>query len=63
MNILGWRKMSAWLLIFAYVCWATYKPVPIPDNAVEIIKWSSGFFFGANAAKAGFTAIASKLAS
>lgn len=53
--MLGWRKLSAWILIFALSAAVAIKltfgcgAVDIPVNVVDLIKWVTGFFFGANA--------------
>lgn len=52
--MLGWRKLSAWGLIFALGAYVSIVSVShggadVPDNVVEMIKWVTGFFFGANA--------------
>ena len=49
MQAIGWRKLSAWLLVFILVAFATAQQLEITDNGVEILKWVTGFFFGANA--------------
>lgn len=53
--MLGWRKLSAWLLVFALAAVVSFKVVhggqgaDIPPNAVDLVKWVTAFFFGANA--------------
>lgn len=53
--MVGWRKLSAWLLIFAVAAAVainlTFKggALDIPPNVVDLIKWVTAFFFGANA--------------
>lgn len=54
-SILGWRKLSAWTLVFGLCAYATIAVIEaggtdIPDNVLAAIKWVTGFFFGANAA-------------
>ena len=44
----GWRKISAWILVYALAVLATWKQVAIGDNALNLIIWTTGFFFGAN---------------
>lgn len=48
--MLGWRKLGAWALVYAFVVAATliFKTT-IGDNSVELIKWVTAFFFGSNA--------------
>lgn len=54
-GILGWRKLGAWFLVFALGAYVSIDVVghnngaDIPDNVLELIKWVTGFFFGANA--------------
>lgn len=55
MNVgLGWRKLTAWLLIFGLCCTVAIKSVfagasiDIPPGVIDLIKWVTGFFFGAN---------------
>lgn len=53
--MLGWRKLSAWLLVFGLSAVVSLKLVAggavtdVPPNAVDLVKWVTGFFFGANA--------------
>lgn len=53
--VLGWRKLSAWFLVFALGAYVSIDVVghnggnDIPNNVLELIKWVTGFFFGANA--------------
>ena len=61
MNILGWRKMSAWLLVFALVCVATYNKYEIPANNVDLVKWVTAYFFVVNGAKPAITKVVEKL--
>ena len=56
--MLGWRKLSAWSLIFVLSAVVSVKVViagggDIPPNVVELVKWCTGFFFGANALEHG----------
>jgi hypothetical protein len=46
---LGWRKLTAWALVYVFIVTATFIAKDIGDNAVELMKWVTGFFFGANA--------------
>lgn len=51
---LGWRKLSAWGLIFALCAVVAVKAVfagaavDIPPGVIDLLKWVTGFFFGAN---------------
>ena len=51
---LGWRKLSAWLLVFALCAVVAVKAVfagtavDIPSGVIDLLKWITGFFFGAN---------------
>ena len=45
---IGWRKISAWVLLYALVVFATWRQVEIGENALQLIVWTTGFFFGAN---------------
>jgi len=51
---LGWRKLSAWGLIFALCATVTIKAVfagaavDIPPGVIDMVKWVTLFFFGAN---------------
>jgi len=49
--MLGWRKLLAWFLVYVLVGLATWRGLPIDDNAADLIKWVTGFFFGANVLK------------
>jgi hypothetical protein len=50
--MLGWRKLSAWLLVYLLVLYmSAFAKFEIPTNNMELIKWVTGFFFGANALK------------
>ena len=46
---LGWRKLSAWALVYIFVVAATFFSKEIGENAFALMKWVTGFFFGANA--------------
>ncbi len=54
MDIVGWRKLSAWGLIFSLCAVVAIKAVfagasvDIPPGVIDLIKWVTGFFFGAN---------------
>lgn len=50
---MGWRKLSAWFAVFAFVAAFSFfaKANEIPPNNADLIKWVTGFFFGANAIK------------
>lgn len=51
---LGWRKLTAWGLIFALCSAVAIKAVfagqanDLPAGVIDLIKWVTGFFFGAN---------------
>ena len=51
---LGWRKLSAWLLVFALCATVAIKSVfagaaiDIPPGVIDLLKWITGLFFGAN---------------
>lgn len=53
--MLNWRKLAAWGLVFSLSAFVAIKLViscgasDIPNNVVELVKWVTGFFFGANA--------------
>ena len=49
--MLGWRKLSAWALVFVMCAAALYLDRDIPVNAKDLIMWVTGFFFGANMLK------------
>ena len=50
--MLGWRKLAAWFLVYVFVVVATLVvKMAIPPENGELIKWVTGFFFGANALK------------
>ena len=47
---IGWRKLTAWALVYAFVVVSTLAlKFEIPGGNVELIQWVTGFFFGANA--------------
>ena len=46
--MIGWRKILAWVLVYALVVAATWREVIIGDNGMNLIIWITGFFFGAN---------------
>jgi len=48
-GIIGWRKLTAWALVFALTVAATWLGRDVPGNAKELLVFSTGFFFGANA--------------
>lgn len=51
-EMLGWRKLGAWFLVYAFVVAATfYAKNAIPQSNADLIMWVTGFFFGANALK------------
>ena len=48
--MLGWRKLMAWFLVYLFVLYmSAFVQLEVPDNNMEMIKWVTGFFFGANA--------------
>ena len=47
----GWRKTTAWALVFVLVSVSTYLKADVPSNAMELLKYVTGFFFGANVIK------------
>lgn len=47
--VMGWRKLGAWALVFALCAYVTFAKLDVPDNAVDMIKWVTAFFFGSNA--------------
>jgi hypothetical protein len=50
--MLGWRKLGAWFLVFGFVFYmSAIAKMEIPQVNAELIKWVTGFFFGANALK------------
>ncbi len=49
--MIGWRKLSAWLLVYVLVAVSTFLQRDVLPNAKEVIIWASGFFFVANATK------------
>lgn len=53
-SILGWRKLTAWFLVFMFAVMSTYLNKPISQVAADLVQWVTLFFFGANAMKALF---------
>lgn len=50
--MLGWRKLSAWFLVYGFAVVATLVvKTEIQTNNMEMVKWVTGIFFGANAVK------------
>ena len=55
--MLGWRKLGAWLLVFALCAVIAIKAVfmgaavDIPAGVIDLIKWVTGFFFLGNTAE------------
>jgi len=47
----GWRKTTAWALVFALVAASTYFAKDVQPNAMELLKYATAFFFGANVIK------------
>lgn len=53
-NLIGWRKLSAWLLCFALCAAVSIKSVwigtgsDLPPGVVDTLKWVTAFFFGFN---------------
>ena len=67
---IGWRKLGAWFLCFLLgaaiaVLNVTKAPagqvIDLPPNVKDFLQWVTGFFFGANVAKAGLQMIAGKV--
>ena len=47
---LGWRKLSAWALVYVFVVVATLAfKFEIPAGNVGLVQWVTGFFFASNA--------------
>lgn len=59
--MLGWRKLSAWALVFAFGAAATFMKTPVDPIVSDMIKWVTAFFFGANAIKPAAQAVKAKL--
>ena len=49
--MIGWRKTTAWALVFVLVAASTYLNTDVQPNAMELLKYATGFFFGANILK------------
>ena len=49
--MLGWRKLSAWFLVFALVAAAMVLKRDVPPEASKLLTWVTNGFFMANAAK------------
>jgi len=49
--MIGWRKLTAWLLVYLLIVAATWLGQDVPNNAKELMVYATGFFFGANAIK------------
>ena len=49
--MLGWRKLAAWFLVYALVAYTSHYQIEIASNNADLIKWVTGFFFGANVLK------------
>ena len=56
--MLGWRKLGAWFLVYAFVVSTTFLvktgaglPAEIPQANADLIMWVTGFFFGTNMLK------------
>jgi len=47
----GYRKVLVWLLVFGFVVVATRSGLEVPTNNADLVKWVTGLFFAANAAK------------
>lgn len=45
---LGGRKLIVFLLTFVYLVVATFAKVPIPAEAVELLKWVGGAYMVGN---------------
>ena len=50
--MLGWRKLTAWGLVFAGTYALLFLGKDMTPITADVIKWVTGFFFGANAIKA-----------
>ena len=49
MSKLGWRKLAAWGLVYLFVFYmSAIVKSEIPSTNAELVKWVTGFFFGAN---------------
>jgi len=48
--MLGWRKLSAWLLVFLLVVASTVLGLDVPPHAQELLIFVTGGFFLGNAA-------------
>ena len=46
--MMGWRKLSAWGLLFALTAAALWMQKDIPANAKDLLWGATMFFFGAN---------------
>lgn len=52
--MIGWRKLSAWLMVFGLCAFVSVKTVlagggDIPAGVIDLVKWVTGFFFAGNA--------------
>lgn len=55
---IGWRKMTAWFLVFGLVAVASLVvKVDIPENNMNILIWVTNGFFLTNVAKPGVEAL------
>ena len=46
--MLGWRKLSAWFLVYVLVAGATYMQRDILPEAKELLVWATGALMTAN---------------
>lgn len=44
----GWRKLSAWMLIYGMVLWTTHAGKPLGETEAELLWRISILFFGGN---------------
>jgi len=50
--MMGYRKALGWFLVFLLVVYASVvAKLEIPTNNMELLKWVTLFFFGANTLK------------
>jgi hypothetical protein len=49
--MLGWRKLTAWFLVYAATYATLWMGWDMTETTADVIKWTTGFFFGANALK------------
>ena len=44
----GWRKLSAWAMVFGLVTWAVHTGRPIGETEAELLWRTMILFFGVN---------------